>query len=430
MASENVKVFTDGNFSADVLQSPRPVLVDFWAEWCGPCKRIAPTVDQLASDFNGRVDIGKLNVDDNPRTPAQYLGARHPDAADLQGRPGGRLGRRRAVHAGSALVVDREASVNHDVLPVVIVGSGPAGLTAALYTARANLHPLVIEGLDAGGQLMITTMVDNWPGYREGIMGPDLMDEMRAQAQKFGAKIISGRVVSVDLAHRPFHIKTDEHDYRAQSLIIATGASARWLGLPSERKLVGRGVSSCATCDGAFFKQRPVAIVGGGDTAMEEALFLTRFASKVMVLHRRETLRASRIMQDKALANPKIEFVWNVEVVDIKDAEKGEVTGVTLRHVQTGELTELPVDGVFVAIGHEPNTALFKGKLDLHPNGYIVTSGTKTSVEGVFACGDVQDFTYRQAVTAAGSGCMAAIDAERFLEHAAHLEKHAAHAEK
>ena len=320
--------------------------------------------------------------------------------------------------------------MNHDVLPVVIVGSGPAGLTAALYTARANLHPLVIEGLDAGGQLMITTMVDNWPGYREGIMGPDLMDEMRAQAQKFGAKIISGRVVSVDLAHRPFHIKTDEHGYRAQSLIIATGASARWLGLPSERKLVGRGVSSCATCDGAFFKQRTVAIVGGGDTAMEEALFLTRFASKVIVLHRRETLRASRIMQDKALANPKIEFVWNVDVVDIKDAEKGEVTGVTLRHVQTGELTELPVDGVFVAIGHEPNTELFKGKLDLHPNGYIVTSGTKTSVEGVFACGDVQDFTYRQAVTAAGSGCMAAIDAERFLEHAAHLEKHAAHAEK
>jgi thioredoxin reductase (NADPH) len=320
--------------------------------------------------------------------------------------------------------------VNHDVLPVVIIGSGPAGLTAALYTARANLHPLLIEGLDAGGQLMITTMVDNWPGYRDGIMGPDLMDEMRAQAQKFGAKIIAGRVISVDLAHRPFHIKTDEHEYRAESLIIATGASARWLGLPSERKLVGRGVSSCATCDGAFFKQRIVAIVGGGDTAMEEALFLTRFASKVMVLHRRESLRASRIMQDKALANPRIEFVWNVEVVDIKDAEKGEVTGVTLRHVQTGQLTEMPVDGVFVAIGHEPNTALFKGKLDLHPNGYIVTSGTKTSVEGVFACGDVQDFTYRQAVTAAGSGCMAAIDAERFLEHSAHLEKHAAHAEK
>lgn len=315
--------------------------------------------------------------------------------------------------------------MNHDVLPVVIVGSGPAGLTAALYSARANLHPLVIEGLEAGGQLMITTMVDNWPGYRDGIMGPDLMDEMRAQAHKFGATIISGRVISVDLAHRPFHIRTDEHEYRAQSLIIATGASARWLGLPSERKLVGRGVSSCATCDGAFFKQRTVAIVGGGDTAMEEALFLTRFASKVMVLHRRETLRASRIMQDKALANPRIEFVWNVEVADIQDPEKGEVTGVTLRHVHTGELTELPVDGVFVAIGHEPNTALFEGKLDLHPNGYIVTSGTKTSVEGVFACGDVQDFTYRQAVTAAGSGCMAAIDAERFLEHAAHLEKHA-----
>jgi thioredoxin reductase (NADPH) len=320
--------------------------------------------------------------------------------------------------------------VNNDVLPVVIIGSGPAGLTAALYSARANLHPLVIEGLDAGGQLMITTMVDNWPGYRDGIMGPDLMEEMRVQAQKFGAKVISGRVISVDLAHRPFHIRTDDHDYRAQSLIIATGASARWLGLPSERKLVGRGVSSCATCDGAFFKQRTVAIVGGGDTAMEEALFLTRFASKVMVLHRRETLRASHIMQDKAFANPKIEFVWNVEVVDIKDAAKGEVTGVALRNTRTGELSELAIDGLFVAIGHEPNTELFKGKLDLHPNGYIVTSGTRTSVEGVFACGDVQDFTYRQAVTAAGSGCMAAIDAERFLEHQAHVEKHAAHAEK
>jgi thioredoxin reductase (NADPH) len=316
--------------------------------------------------------------------------------------------------------------VNNDVLPVVIIGSGPAGLTAALYSARANLHPLVIEGLDAGGQLMITTMVDNWPGYRDGIMGPDLMEEMRVQAQKFGAKIISGRVISVDLAHRPFHIRTDDHDYRAQSLIIATGASARWLGLPSERKLVGRGVSSCATCDGAFFKQRTVAIVGGGDTAMEEALFLTRFASKVLVLHRRETLRASHIMQDKAFANPKIEFVWNVEVVEIKDADKGEVTGVVLRNTRTGELSDLAIDGLFVAIGHEPNTELFKGKLDLHPNGYIVTSGTRTSVEGVFACGDVQDFTYRQAVTAAGSGCMAAIDAERFLEHQAHVEKHAA----
>ena len=312
--------------------------------------------------------------------------------------------------------------MNVDTLPVVIIGSGPAGLTAALYAARANLHPLVIEGLEAGGQLMITTMVDNWPGYRDGIMGPDLMDEMRAQAQRFGARIITGHVTSVDTAHHPFRIKTEDHEYHARTLIIATGASARWLGLPSERKLVGRGVSSCATCDGAFFKSRPIIVVGGGDTAMEEAIFLTRFASKVTVVHRRETLRASKVMQDKAFANPKIEFVWNSEVVDILDGGKGEVTGAVLRNVQTGERTELAVDGVFVAIGHVPNTELFKGKLELNPNGYIVTDGTKTSVEGVFACGDVQDFTYRQAVTAAGSGCMAAIDVERYLEHAAHLE--------
>ena len=307
-------------------------------------------------------------------------------------------------------------------LPVVIIGSGPAGLTAALYAARANLHPLVIEGLEAGGQLMITTMVDNWPGYRDGIMGPDLMDEMRAQAQRFGARIITGHVTSVDVAHRPFRIKTEDHEYHASALIIATGASARWLGLPSERKLVGRGVSSCATCDGAFFKGRPIIVVGGGDTAMEEAIFLTRFASKVTVVHRRETLRASKVMQDKAFANPKIEFVWNSEIADILDGGKGEVTAAVLRNVQTGEKTELAVDGVFVAIGHVPNTDLFKGKLELNPNGYIVTDGTRTSVEGVFACGDVQDFTYRQAVTAAGSGCMAAIDVERYLEHAAHVE--------
>ncbi len=309
-----------------------------------------------------------------------------------------------------------------DVLPVVIVGSGPAGLTAALYAARANLRPLVIEGLEAGGQLMITTMVENWPGYRDGIMGPDLMEEMRVQAQRFGAHIIAGRVISVDVSHRPFAIRTDEHEYHAEALIVATGASARWLGLPSERKLVGRGVSSCATCDGAFFKDRPIAVVGGGDTAMEEALFLTRFASKVTVVHRRDRLRASKVMQDKALANPRIEFLWNAEVIDVLDVSKGEVSGVRLRNTETAEESQLAVDGLFVAIGHSPNTELFKGQLDLNPTGYIVTQGTRTSVEGVFACGDVQDFTYRQAVTAAGSGCMAAIDAERFLEHAHHLE--------
>jgi len=300
---------------------------------------------------------------------------------------------------------------------VVIIGSGPAGLTAALYAARANLNPLIIEGYEAGGQLMLTTLVENWPGYRDGIMGPALMEEMRAQALRFGAQIVQGQVTAVDLNDRPFAITTDETTFQAQTLIIATGASARWLGLPSERALVGRGVSSCATCDGAFFKNRPLAIVGGGDTAMEEAMFLTRFASEVTVIHRRERLRASKIMQDKAFANPKIKFVWNTVVDEILGTGRGEVTGVALRHIETGEQSNLAVDGVFVAIGHSPNTQLFAGQLEMNPAGYLIThSGTRTSVPGVFAAGDVQDHVYRQAITAAGSGCMAAIDAEKYLE--------------
>ena len=301
---------------------------------------------------------------------------------------------------------------------VVIIGSGPAGLTAALYAARANLHPLLIEGLEAGGQLMLTTMVENWPGFRDGIMGPDLMAEMRAQAERFGTEVFQGNVTSVDLGNRPFTIMLEGgRRVTAASLIIATGASAKWLDIGSDRKLSGRGVSTCATCDGYFFRGKPIAVVGGGDSAMEEAIYLTKFASKVTVVHRRDTLRASKIMQDKALKNPKIEFIWDSEVIDVADLEKGEVTSIKLRNLKTGATGDLAVEGVFIAIGHTPNTTLFKGQIDLDPAGYIVTSdGTRTNIAGVFAAGDVQDHVYRQAVTAAGSGCMAAIDAERYLE--------------
>jgi thioredoxin reductase (NADPH) len=300
---------------------------------------------------------------------------------------------------------------------VLIIGSGPAGLTAAIYAARANLAPLVIEGYEAGGQLMLTSLVENWPGYRDGVMGPALMEELRLQAARFGAEIVQGQVSAVDVGRRPFAVRTAEAEYAADALIVATGASARWLGLPSEKALVGRGVSSCATCDGAFFKDQPIAVVGGGDTALEEALFLTRFASEVTVVHRRDKLRASKIMQDKAHANPKIRFAWNSVVEEIADAAKGEVTGITLRSLTTGERAELPVHGVFVAIGHTPNTGLFANQLEMNPSGYILThAGTRTSVPGVFAAGDVQDHVYRQAITAAGTGCMAAMDAEKYLE--------------
>ena len=301
---------------------------------------------------------------------------------------------------------------------VVIIGSGPAGLTAALYTARANLKPLLVEGLEAGGQLMLTTMVENWPGFRDGIMGPDLMVEMRAQAERFGTDILQGNVDRVDLSRAPISIAfSDGKVVTTDSLIVATGASARWLEIGGDRKLSGHGVSTCATCDGYFFRGKPIAVVGGGDSAMEEAIYLTRFASKVTVIHRRDTLRASKIMQDKAFANPKIEFIWDSEIADIKDVERGEVTGIDVRNLKTGTISHVPLDGVFIAIGHTPNTALFRGQLELDEAGYIVTHhGSKTSCPGVFAAGDVQDHVYRQAITAAGSGCMAAIDAERYLD--------------
>ena len=303
---------------------------------------------------------------------------------------------------------------------VIIIGSGPAGLTAALYSARANLAPLLIEGLEAGGQLMLTTMVENFPGFRSGIMGPDLMSEMRQQAEHFGTEIIQGDVMKADLHQRPFTLSlADSRTFTADALIVATGASARWLEIGSDRKLSGHGVSTCATCDGYFFRGKPIAVIGGGDSALEEAIYLTKFASKVSLVHRRDSLRASKIMQDKAFENPKIEFIWDSEVAEVLDVTRGEVTGIRVRNLKTGQLTDVPLDGVFIAIGHTPNTTLFAGQIELDQTGYIRTrEGSKTSVAGVFAAGDVQDHVYRQAITAAGSGCMAAIDAERFLEHA------------
>jgi thioredoxin reductase (NADPH) len=298
---------------------------------------------------------------------------------------------------------------------VTIIGSGPAGLTAAVYTARASLEPLVVEGVPSGGQLMLTTEVENYPGFIDGIMGPELMDNMRAQAARFGTAYLAEDVVSVDLSKAPFKLKTAGRTIHSDAVIIATGASAIMLGVPGEKELLGHGVSTCATCDGFFFRDQELVVVGGGDSAMEEANFLTRFATKVTVVHRRDTLRASKIMQDRAKKNPKIEFMWDSQVTEIFG--NGKVAGVRLKNVKTGEEKELSTGGVFVAIGHTPNTSLFEGQLEM-AGGYIKVRGedTQTSVPGVFAAGDVVDFRYRQAITAAGSGCMAAIDAERYLE--------------
>ena len=300
---------------------------------------------------------------------------------------------------------------------VVIIGSGCAGLTAAIYAARANLKPLVIDGHEPGGQLTITTMVENFPGFPEGILGPELIDNMRKQAQRFGAEFRSGAVSEVDLSRRPFKIVAGKDIYESKTLIVAAGASARLLGLPSERLLMGRGVSTCATCDGYFFRGKPIAVVGGGDTAMEEAVFLTRYASKVYLVHRRSEFRASKIMLDRARANEKVEFVTPAVVDEIVPHPNGHVGSVRLRNPETNATTDLELEGVFVAIGHDLNTIVFRGKLEMDPNGYLISlNGSKTTVPGVFVAGDVQDHRYRQAVTAAGSGCMAAIDAEKFLE--------------
>jgi thioredoxin reductase (NADPH) len=306
-----------------------------------------------------------------------------------------------------------------DQRSVVILGSGPAGYTAALYAARANLKPLVLKGLEAGGQLMLTTDVENYPGFPDGIMGPELMEAMEKQAARFEAEIVAQSATKVDLSERPFGVWAGDEEWRADTIVIATGASAKWLGVPGEERLRGRGVSACATCDGFFFRDRDLVVVGGGDTAMEEATFLTKFAKKVGLVHRRDEFRASKIMQDRVHENPKIEVIWDSTLEKIHGDTA--VTGATLRNVKTGETTERPTDGVFMAIGHTPNTALFEGQLEL-ANGYIVIEEptTKTSVPGVFAAGDVTDVIYRQAVTAAGQGCKAAMDAERFLEAQGH----------
>jgi thioredoxin reductase (NADPH) len=309
-----------------------------------------------------------------------------------------------------------------DLYNVVILGSGCAGNTAAIYTARANLSPLVLEGHEPGGQLSITTEVENFPGFPEGIQGPALVENMKQQAQRFGATYRHGRVVHSELSSKPILLELEDGEkIQTRTLIIATGASARWLGLPNEHKLIGHGVSSCATCDGFFFKNRKIMVVGGGDSAMEEANFLSRFGTEVALVHRSETFRASKIMLERVKANPKIQFVTNTVVEDVYDVEKGEVTGVKLRNVKTQEVYDRPVDGFFVAIGHIPNTRAFAGQLDLDADGYIIShGGARTNIRGVFHAGDVQDRTYRQAITASGAGCMAAIEAERLLEEEGH----------
>ena len=396
--------------------------------WCGYCDRAKALLDGKGATYR-EIDVTRspeLREEMLQRAPGSYtvpqifIGGVHvggsDDLYDLD--LSGKLDEMLRTADERPDEVEGRQGVSSKVHKVIIVGSGPAGLTAAVYAARANLEPLCIEGRQAGGQLTITTDVENYPGFPDGIMGPDLMVLFRKQAERFGTEFVSNDATKVDLSSRPFTVEVGDNQYKAKSIIISTGASAMSLGLPSEEKLLGHGVSMCATCDGFFFKDQVVYVVGGGDTAMEEATFLTKFASKVVVVHRRDELRASKIMQDRAFKNPKIEFLWDSAVTEVRGVDGNKVTGVQIKNVKTGEETDHECGGLFIAIGHKPNTDMFQGQLEMNETGYIITEAdsTATTVEGVFAGGDAQDHIYRQAVTAAGTGCMAAIEAERWLE--------------